>query len=408
MKLSELKSWDHNPREINTKAAAGLRESLERFGDLSGIVYNTRLEALVGGHQRAEQLVGLVGDADIVDIEEYNGERRGWIEHDGRRFAVRLVDWDETKHAAANLAANNPHIAGKFTDQLNSLARKVREADQELYESVRLDRLYTYRTQDNQSTNDRAEYGDAMIQKWGTERGQLWKIGRHRVVCGDATRESEVGVLDLDQHMMVTDPPYCSGGFQEAGKAEGSVGTKGAERIANDQLSTRGYASLIRNVLAVGNPNLVHIFTDWRMWVNLFDVVESSGFGVRSMVAWDKMSPGMGRGWRSQHELIMVAAKASQPFDPKSSQGNVIQCKRTGNKWHATEKPVEVLETVISVAGDIYPIVYDPFLGSGSTLIAAENQGRTCYGLELSPKYVAITCERASEAGLKCECEALE
>jgi DNA modification methylase len=164
--------------------------------------------------------------------------------------------------------------------------------------------------------------------------------------------------------------------------------------IANDVLSTRGYMALIKSVLNVSNPLVIYVFIDWRMWINLFDVVEACGFGVRNMIVWDKDSPGMGVGWRSQHELILCGMKVTQPFDPhQKAQGNVIRSKRTGNVNHPTEKPVEILETVIHVT-DWATTIYDPFLGSGTTLIACERMGRKCRAVEIAPGYVAVALQR--------------
>ena len=113
------------------------------------------------------------------------------------------------------------------------------------------------------------------------------------------------------------------------------------------------------------------------------------------MIVWDKGTPGMGRGWRSQHELIMAGMRVAQPFDPHKAQGNVIRCERTGNVNHATEKPVELIEKILDVT-DMAEVVYDPFLGSGTTLIACEKLGRRARCVEISPSYCAVTLERWS------------
>lgn len=220
-------------------------------------------------------------------------------------------------------------------------------------------------------------------------------LGKHRILCGDSTKKDDVErVMGGEKaDMILTDPPYCSGGFQEAGKSSGSVGTRGSEMVANDTLSTRGYSALMKQALGCSRAGVVYIFTDWRMWIHLFDLVESCGFGVRNMIVWDKGSPGMGCGWRMQHELILCGIKVKSPFDPHKAQGNVIQCGRTGNKNHATEKPVELLSTVIKV-NDKARSVYDPFLGSGSTLIACEETNRSLYGMELTSKYAQVCIQR--------------
>lgn len=237
--------------------------------------------------------------------------------------------------------------------------------------------------------------------KWSTEAGQVWQLGRHRVACGDATDEALVERLmaGTTVDVILTDPPYCAGGFQERGKGQGSIGTSarddaGKRRlIANDTLSSRGYQSLIRQTIGPLDAAMVYVFTDWRMWVYLFDVVESLGFGVRNMIVWDKGSPGMGYGWRAQHELVMCGTKATGLFDKKAGKGNVVSLPRSGNQHHLTEKPVELIETLLQVA-PAARVVADPFLGSGTTLLACERLRRTCLGVELDPKYVATTLER--------------
>jgi DNA modification methylase len=230
-----------------------------------------------------------------------------------------------------------------------------------------------------------------------TEVGDVWHLGPHRLLCGDArSREDVTRLLDgTVADLILTDPPYCSGGFQESGKSQGSVGTNVAHKqIANDRLSTRGYIALVKAAISAAPAAYVYVFTDWRMWVYLFDVVESSGYGVRSMIVWDKSSPGMGHGWRSQHELIMWGAKTTPPIDKYAAgQGNVIQAARTGNPLHTTQKPVDLLVRLLD-ATPFAATVYDPFAGSGSILIACHETERTCYAMELDPAYCDVICRR--------------
>lgn len=228
-----------------------------------------------------------------------------------------------------------------------------------------------------------------------TQPGDLWILGEHRILCGDCNRPEAVreALGDLSPDLLLTDPPYCSGGFQESGKRAGSVGTTTADLVVNDRLSTRGYVALMRNAISNVNPRIVSIFCDWRMWSHLYDVTESCGFGVRSMVVWDKNQLGLGMGWRPQHELVLVAVRTPQPFDPHASRGNVYQCKRTGNVNHPTEKPVDLLVRILEVTS-FAKIVVDAFLGSGSTLIACEQAKRTCVGIEMDPRYCDVAVAR--------------
>jgi DNA modification methylase len=234
--------------------------------------------------------------------------------------------------------------------------------------------------------------------KWGVATGQVWALGAHRLAVGDCTDAALVSAVLAGESpdVMVADPPYSSGGFQEAGRAAGSIGTnaRAKPRIVNDGLSTRGYTALMRQCLQLSMCSVCYIFTDWRMWVTLFDIVESCGFGVRNMLVWDKVKPGMGVGWRSQHELIMFASRVWHKFDKhRLAVGNVLRARRTGNRLHPTQKPLEIIEAVLALT-NWAETVYDPFAGSGTTVIAAERLGRRCYAIEIDPGYAAVCLQR--------------
>lgn len=236
-----------------------------------------------------------------------------------------------------------------------------------------------------------------------TRKGDLWILGRHRVVCGNSTTEAEMKLLldGAEPEILLTDPPYCSGGFQESGKSSGSIGTKRkvegkktvTPTISSDALSTRGYTMLMKNVLEVCPVKVAYIFTDWRMWTYLFDIVEGSGLGVRNMLVWNKKSPGMGNGWRTQHELVMFAHRTKPQWDNHKGYGNVIEATRSGNELHPTQKPVEILEKLLDNTRWAEGVL-DPFGGSGTTLIAAESIGQPSYIMEMEPAFVDVIVKR--------------
>lgn len=236
-----------------------------------------------------------------------------------------------------------------------------------------------------------------------TQKGDLWILGRHRVVCGSSTNAADMALLLDGAHpeILLTDPPYCSGGFQESGRSTGSIGTKRHDKngkeiavtIANDTLSTRGYQSLMREVLQNFDGLVAYIFTDWRMWVYLFDIVESAGLGVKNMIVWNKKSPGMGMGWRAQHELVMFAHRTKPNWDNHKGYGNVLEATRSGNELHPTQKPVEILEKLLDNTQWAEGVL-DTFGGSGTTLIAAESAGVPSYVMEMEPGFVDVIVRR--------------
>lgn len=194
---------------------------------------------------------------------------------------------------------------------------------------------------------------------------------------------------------IITDPPYSSGGFNEAGKSGGSIGTTGERKpIQGDTMSTGGYFALMRRVLREANADASYLFTDWRMWPYTTEATELSGYRLRGMIVWDKGHGGMGARWKAQHELICWGTKLVSKMGP--GLGNVLSYKRSGNANHPTEKPLGLMEALVKNAEG--NSVLDPFMGSGTTGVAAVLQGKRFIGVELDPKHFETACRRIEEA----------
>jgi DNA modification methylase len=227
-----------------------------------------------------------------------------------------------------------------------------------------------------------------------------WKdkrvVGRATLYLGDVRDMLEAGEFARlpFASAIISDPPYSSGGYQEAGKGSGSIGTTTGARITGDTYSTRGYLRLMRGICQGFRVAEVYLFTDWRMWPNTFDAIEDGGFRVRSMIVWNKGHGGLGVKWRSQHELICWGARGN--LDVGWGAGNVINCDRSGNVFHPTEKPVFVLGELVRAANRA--LVIDPFMGSGTTGIAAVQQGRDFIGVEIEAEHFETACKRLEEA----------
>ena len=218
---------------------------------------------------------------------------------------------------------------------------------------------------------------------------------------GDA-RELLPELPDVGE-LWLMDPPYSSGGFQEAGRVVGSIGKMGVEtkddRIGYDTLSTRGYMNLMRDVLRhSARVKEIGVFTDWRMWVNTADALEYAGFMLRAMIVWSKGNNGIGRPWRNQHELIAYGMRQPSDKDRVAKHGNVIDCARSGNAFHPTEKPLELVRKLLdNMEGDL---ILDPFLGSGTTLVAAKSLGRRAIGIEVDEAYCEVAATRCGQEAL--------
>ena len=365
MKLSAIKPNPNNPRLIKDEKFTRLCESLRSFPEmlrLRPVVIN-EAGVIIGGNMRykAAKEIGMK-TIPVMHAKDLTPEQeREFIIKDNVGFG----EWDwET--LANEWESEKLEDWGVDLPDMDVKALDAEEDDYEIPEEIKTDIV----------------------------PGDLFEIGPHRLLCGDSTNEEHIKKLTQDDKIDIiyTDPPYSSGGFQESGKTSGSIGARGNKKIATDNLSTRGYISLMDKVLGnLSSANTAFIFCDWKMWVYNQDIAEAKGYRVRNMIVWDKMQMGMGMPFRNQHELCLFGSKlAGKIGDGKTP--NVMQHKRDRESEHATPKPVKLISDMLNqVEGDM---VVDPFLGGGSTMVAAHQLGRKCYGMELDPKYCQVIVDR--------------
>lgn len=370
-------NWRRHP----ANQVAALQESLADVGWAGALLYNERTKRLIDGHARRDN----AKPDELVPVL-----MGAWSDSQERRILATL-------DPITALADPDPEALGKLLDGLTFKGDALSKLTQDLANDIVLPAM------------PRTEIEETVVpeapRKPTTGHGDVWNLGRHRLTCGDCTQPDtwkrlQANKVEADS-VMLTDPPYCSGGFQEAGRASGSVGrTAGSlegrkKLVARDNLSSRGYQLMLMGCIEHADHwgvSVIYVFTDWRMWVWNFDLCERCGYAVRCMVVWNKMSPALGVGWRSQHELIICGSKSDRPFDPKQAHGNVIDCKRIPHVNHETEKPIGLVSTIMSV--NPHKMVVDPFAGAGATLLAAEQLERSCRSIELEPKYCDVIVER--------------
>lgn len=219
------------------------------------------------------------------------------------------------------------------------------------------------------------------------------------MVLGDAVQVLK-GIESEAIDGVIMDPPYCSGGFNESGKTQAKGQGLRSETIkktgwfVNDNMTTAGLVWLLRNVmielervLKPGGSALV--FTDWRMVVHLAPALESAGFRFQNLLVWDKMSMGLGVGFRHQHEMILHFVKGTGVFHNKSTS-NVLKAKRVNHtkRIHQTEKPTELLAQLVKVVSKPGDLLLDPFCGSGSLGETCVKMGRNFIGIDKGAEIV--------------------
>jgi len=235
-------------------------------------------------------------------------------------------------------------------------------------------------------------------------------IGGQRLILGDCLEvlpTLAAGSVDA----VITDPPYCSGGFLEAQKntpAQGissaAVQHEGFEWFAADNMTTCGLQFLLRTVLVHARRFLTEnrsafVCCDWRMVPNLAPCLESSGLRYRNMIVWDKGAPGLGCGFRPCHEIILEFTNGMTEYQAKDCS-NLISHRRVpaGQKEHGAQKPVGLMAELVRASCPMGGLVVDPFLGSGTTLVACEQLDRRGIGIELDERYFDAACRRVEAA----------
>ena len=392
--LEKLIPNPKNPNKHSDEQVKLLGRIIKATGWRQPITVSNRSGFIVKGHCRllAARAEGLTEAP--VDFQEYANEAEEWADlvADNRLNELSEIDNAMLADIFQDINLSEIPVPEELTGYTAQEIEEIAAALEEEVETV------------NEAEEDTIPEEPREVI---TKPGDIWLVGRHRVMCGDCTDKGQRDTLLNGQapEILLTDPPYCSGGFQESGKGGGSIGSKAkfkwkdeinskrSPTIANDTLSTRGFQALVKQAIN-GTPCVIsYIFTDWRMWIYLFDLVEGSGFGVRNMIVWNKKAIGMGVGWRTQHELIMFGLKTRPKFDKTKGYGNVLDCKRSLNPFHPTQKPVELIEMLLDNTSWASG-VYDPFGGSGTTLIACEKKNQTAYIMELEPKYVDTIVRR--------------
>tara|TARA_R100001082_G_scaffold110302_1_gene89858 strand:+ start:1807 stop:2958 length:1152 start_codon:yes stop_codon:yes gene_type:complete len=218
-----------------------------------------------------------------------------------------------------------------------------------------------------------------------TKLGDLWILGEHRLLCGDSTSIDDVDKL-MDGNkadMVFTDPPYNVAFNGRSGKFD---------VIKNDKLSNDEFVDFIDGFLStleVINSNTYYICCNWAFYGLL-----QLKLKPKACIVWAKNVFGLGKGYRHQHEFILFDGLVDPSITNESDLWNIA---KDSNYQHPTQKPVELPERAIKNSSKKKNIVLDLFLGSGSTLIAAEKTNRKCYGMELDPKYCDVIIQRWEE-----------
>ncbi len=368
----------------------GLRTSLREFGLLDDIIVNKRSGFIVGGHQRVKALLA-------------EGETHA---------PVKIVDWDEVKEKRANLTLNNPHITGEFTDDAQALLRELSENNEELFTDLLLDRLLTDASEETVPSG--IDNIPSAPKQTITKPSTLWKLGEHRLLCGDSTNGDNVKRLMGTEKpvCMWTDPPY---GVSYKGKTDEELEIKNDDKEGLEKLLDRSF-EIADTFLAEGAA--IYIAHPAGAQSMVFGNSFLKRWRMHQTLVWLKHSMVLGHSdYHYIHEPIYFGYKSGggrrgrggAGWYGDDSQTSVFVIPRPiASEEHPTMKPVQLVLRMILNSSPPKGLVFDPFLGSGTTLIASEHAGRRCFGMEYDPKYCDVIVKRWQDlTGQKAHVEAV-
>jgi DNA modification methylase len=230
--------------------------------------------------------------------------------------------------------------------------------------------------------------------------GDLWRLGRHLLLCGDGCERTDVEALlaGVQPHLMVTDPPYGvnydADWRNSAQRANGQpYGGRAVGKVTNDDcVEWRAAWRLFKGDVAYVRHGALHV-------ANMSDQLVECGFELRALIVWAKNNFAVSRGhYHWQHETLWYAVRKGRTahWTGDRSQTTLwsIDKPLKSETGHSTQKPVECMRRPIENNSKAGETVYDPFVGSGSTIIAAEMTGRRCYAIEISPAYCDVAILR--------------
>jgi len=381
--ISDLIFAEYNPRELTKDQHQDLKDSITRFGLVDPLIVNIHKERkniLVGGHQRL-RIAKELGYKSVSCVEvELTPEKE-------KELNVRLNkntgqwDWD----ALANHFDVGELLEWGFSeDELQFTEPDVQGLTDD---------------------DDVPEVEEAI-----TKQGDLWLLGEHRVLCGDATKKEDVERLMDGQkiQMLLTDPPY---GVDYSSKNEflnnADKGNLIQKDIINDTKNAeetvemwRGYFRNVKLNLQSGSNYYINFSGDKLILLLLLLREDDIQMPEKQILVWVKNNHVLGRSnYNYKHEFILYGWSGSKGHKHYGDFDTTVWeiDKPLKNDLHPTMKPIELLVRAIEHGTAKGMSVYDGFLGSGSTLIACEKTNRKCYGMEIDPHYCDVIVKRWEE-----------
>jgi DNA modification methylase len=379
--------------------------------------------------QQAAAMAGMLAEVGYADALLARETPDGLMLLDGhlRRDStptsmVPVLILDVTEEEADKILLTLDPLAGMATvdpESLQTLVDLVEWSSEDL--AATLKPLWPDARPEFKDLKDPAAHIDKAAEfqaKWRTETGQAWQIGPHRLVCGDCRDEATVARLWADSgpklRAVWTDPPYgVNYSAKNAYLNRADRGNRIQTPIENDKLTAGETGILFKQALALARqfaePGAACYATvpSGPLLFHFRQAFSAAGFTLHAQLIWLKNHFAIGMAdYHHRYEPILYGwlPDAAHYFVDDRTQVDVFEVdKPQASELHPTQKPVELIARMIANSSRTGELIYDPFCGSGSTILAAHQLGRIGYGCEIDPGYVAVTLERLSALGPKPE-----
>jgi len=412
VRQAKITDYTPDPQNANVGTERGgymLEESLRAVGAGRSIVVD-RNGVILAGNKTQEHAAD-IGLEDAIEVETDGTQlvvvRRIDLDvSNGDGKARQLAYWDN-RAGEVGLEWDVAQIIADFQAGVDLGAMFRQDELEELIASVAGDP-----PGDPGAALDRAE---ELREKWATDRGRIWQVGRHRLMCGDSTSADDVGRLmqDTCAEMIWTDPPY---GVAVGDKNKMLNAIAPANRVVENMIGdTLDEAGIVQMLCAAFDLTIEYCAAGGAWYVAapagpphvLFGQALKDRGIWRQTIQWVKNNAtfaplGVDYHWRCEPIFYGWLPNAAHRYYGGRQQDTVWNVDRPmKSPEHPTMKPVELVARAVQNSSRADEIVYDPFLGSGTTMVAAEQLGRICYGMEIEPKYVAVILERLVGMGLE-------
>lgn len=378
--LDRIIPYERNPRTHPQQQIDLLAELIEKYGPDQPIVVDEK-GVILKGHGR--RLAALKINRKTFPVIQ----RSGLTEDD--KVAMRIAD-----NQVALLSGWDSELIRFEIDRLDHAGYDLKLLG---FDNIQ---LVSFRA-NIPSNPEKADEAPPLPKKAVTRLGDIWLLGKHRVLCGNSTRAEDVerALADAKPNLMVTDPPYGveydpnwrNEADLAAGKSK-SYGASAVGRVENDDKADW------REAWALFRGNVAYVWHSDRYAGRVLDSLSSVGLEVRSQIIWAKDQAILSRGdYHYRHEPCYYLVRKGKPGNWKGDRKQTTLWEISHPKsetGHGAQKPIECMLRPIKNNSSPGDAVYDPFLGSGTTLIAAEMSARYCIGIELSPEYVDVVVER--------------